>query len=104
MPSRGSTISLSERTSGSSFYMSHVYILRLKNLRYYVGSCRDLDKRLTQHSHGQVKSTKISLPVTLVYAKEYATYSEAATEERRIKNWHKRSSIENLIKHSGSIV
>lgn len=78
--------------------MSFIYILELSNGRYYVGSCRDLKKRLLNHKQGQVKSTKYKLPFKLKYAKEYLIYPEARSEELRIKSWKKRKSIENLCK------
>ena len=78
--------------------MSYVYILRLKNNSYYTGACRNITKRLSDHLNKRVSSTKSKLPFTLIYLKEYNTYSAALTEEYRIKSWKKRKSIENLVK------
>lgn len=79
--------------------MAYTYILRLSNLSYYVGSCRDLKIRIEQHKKGYVKSTRKKRPIKLMYAKFFKTYSSATIEEFRIKRWKKRKSIENLIKY-----
>lgn len=79
--------------------MAYTYILRMCDDSYYVGSCRNLKSRIDQHSHGYVRSTKSKLPLEVMYAREYPEYSVAAKEERRIKAWKKRKSIENLIKY-----
>ena len=65
---------------------------------YYIGSCKDIIKRLNNHKNRQVFSTKHKLPFTIVYVKEFIAYKEARKEEIRIKNWKKRKSIENLCK------
>ncbi len=76
--------------------MAFVYILKLRNNGYYVGSCRDIQKRLSNHRQGQVNSTKYKLPFIVKYIKETENYLEARKFELRIKSWKKRSSIENL--------
>lgn len=91
-------------TSGSIkiVVMPYLYILKLRDLSYYVGSCRDINKRLSNHHHGQVISTKGKLPFTVMLIKEFKTYPEARKEEMRVKKWKSRSSIENLIKFDKS--
>lgn len=79
--------------------MAYVYILKLKDGKYYVGSCRNLKRRIKQHTNGEVRSTKFNLPFMLVYAKEYTDYPKALVGEFRIKLWKKRKSIENLYKN-----
>ncbi len=78
--------------------MAFVYILKLSDGSYYIGSCRIIIKRLNNHKNKQVFSTKHKLPFTVIYVKEFKTYKEARKEEIRIKNWKKRKSIENLCK------
>ncbi|MCX6757823.1 MAG: GIY-YIG nuclease family protein [Candidatus Nomurabacteria bacterium] len=80
--------------------MFYIYILNsIKNGRYYVGSCEDINIRLTRHNKGLVKSTKFYIPWKIVYTEEYKTLSEARKREYQIKSWKKRSEIEKLIKH-----
>ena len=76
--------------------MAYVYILKLSNGSYYIGSCRDIEKRLRDHSNKQVKSTKYKLPFSVMYIKKFLAYHDVRKEELRIKSWKKRKSIENL--------
>ena len=77
--------------------MYNLYILKLNNGSYYIGSTEDLDKRIDLHQKGRVKSTKGSLPVELVYSEEYNTRSEAQKREYQVKKWKSRRAIERLI-------
>ncbi|MCX6758057.1 MAG: GIY-YIG nuclease family protein [Candidatus Nomurabacteria bacterium] len=80
--------------------MFYIYILNsIKNGRYYIGSCEDINIRLSRHNKGLVKSTKFYLPWKIVYTEEYKTLSEARKREFQIKSWKKRSEVEKLIKH-----
>ena len=66
--------------------MSFVYILRsLKDAGLYVGTTDDINKRLTKHNKGQVKSTKHRRPFALVFSKEFPTLSEARKYEWMLK-------------------
>ncbi len=80
------------------YIMGYLYVLKLNNGSYYIGSCRDITKRLLNHKHKQVFSTKHKLPFVVMYVKIFTTYSEARKEELRTKRWKKRKSIENLCK------
>lgn len=85
--------------------MPFVYILKMVNGSYYIGSCNDFEKRLDRHRKGLVRSTKHKLPFELIYLKECGEYKLAYNEEMRIKSWKKRKSIENLIEYdSGNMV
>jgi len=80
--------------------MFYFYILHsIKNGRYYIGSCQDLEQRIKRHNSGLVKSTKGYLPWELVYNEEFKTLSEARKRESQVKGWKKRLAIERLIKH-----
>ncbi|MGD8307718.1 MAG: GIY-YIG nuclease family protein, partial [Ignavibacteria bacterium] len=58
--------------------MFFVYILQSKKFnRYYIGHSAALDKRLSEHNRGKVRSTKPYLPWEIVYFEEYPTKSEA---------------------------
>lgn len=78
--------------------MGYLYILKLSDRSYYIGSCRDIVKRIVNHKHKQVFSTKRKLPFVVIYVKKFVTYTEARKEELRIKRWKKRKSVENLCK------
>lgn len=82
--------------------MGYLYILKLNDGSYYTGSCRDIVKRLINHKHKQVISTKHKLPFVVMYIKMFDTYTGARKEELRTKRWKKRKSIENLCKFDES--
>ena len=82
------------------FEMFITYILQsVLTDSYYVGSCRDLDKRVDLHNRGMVKSTKYRVPWKVVYIEKFSDLKRARARELQIKSWKKRIMIENLIKH-----
>jgi putative endonuclease len=49
-----------------------MYILECADGSYYVGSTRDLERRISEHQRGSgAKYTSNRLPVKLVYGEEY---------------------------------
>ena len=71
--------------------MPHMYILRCRDNSYYVGSTRNLELRLEQHSLGAVPSyTSSRLPVTLVHAEEYDRIDEAYAREKQVQGWNRK--------------
>ena len=67
--------------------MFYVYILECSDTTLYVGSTKDIKKRL--HEHNNLKSgahyTKIRRPVVLRYQEEYLTYSQVRAREGELK-------------------
>lgn len=81
--------------------MFYTYILNSSlNNSYYIGSCGNIERRLSAHNSGEVKSTKRYMPWKIVYLEKYKSLSEAVKRERQIKSWKKRSAIENLISNT----
>src|SRR3989344_2275714 len=77
--------------------MYYIYIIRsLKNNRYYIGSCKNVQARLEQHNRGESMSTKPYRPWLFVYSENFDTLSEARKREFQIKSWKKSSKIEKL--------
>ena len=66
--------------------MAWVYILECADGKYYVGSTRDLDNRLRQHSSAQVGFTAHRQPVRLAWSVELSL-DDAYAIERRIHGW-----------------
>ena len=66
--------------------MAWVYLLECADSLFYVGSTRDLDKRLQQHSSAQVGFTSRRRPVKLMWAAELEL-QDAYAIERRIHGW-----------------
>jgi putative endonuclease len=63
-----------------------VYLLSCADGSFYCGWSTDPERRLRQHQAGSAsRYTRTLLPVELVYAREFATRSEAMREEVRIK-------------------
>ncbi|MBT2500693.1 GIY-YIG nuclease family protein [Agromyces sp. ISL-38] len=68
--------------------MPFMYILECADGSYYVGSRRNLEHRLEQHSIAAVHSyTSSRLPVKLVYAEEFAYIHDAYSREKQVQGW-----------------
>ena len=75
-----------------------VYILQsLKNSRYYIGSTDDMNRRLTQHNKGYVKSTENMRPWKLKAFVKKETLQEARKAELRLKRYKSRVILEKVI-------
>ena len=97
----GSVVHLVERLicPDYNFKMFIVYVLRSRNdEHYYIGSCKDIGKRLLSHNSLGVKSTKRYAPWDVVHTEYFATIREARVRELKIKSWKKRAKLEALIK------
>jgi len=82
--------------------MYYVYILKsINGNHYYIGHTYDLDKRLTEHNSGLVKSTKKYLPWEIIYTEPYETKSEAYRRELQIKSYKGGTAFKKLIDVSG---
>ncbi|KKP93790.1 MAG: Excinuclease abc c subunit domain protein [Parcubacteria group bacterium GW2011_GWA1_36_12] len=78
--------------------MFYTYILKSeKNNSFYIGSCEDLEIRISLHNKGLVKSTKRYIPWEIVHKEEYRLLKDAKERELQIKSWKKRRAIEGLI-------
>jgi putative endonuclease len=79
--------------------MLTTYILKsVKDLRFYYGSCENIQIRLTMHNQGKVRSTKSRIPFIVVYKEEFNTRSEAQKREYYFKSidgyiWLKQKNI-----------
>jgi len=78
--------------------MPYVYMLRCADDSYYVGSTRDLDRRVGEHSIGMGAAyTRTRLPVELVWSAHYDNVGDAFFWEKRIQGWA-RAKREALIR------
>ena len=79
------------RSSLFSFdtYMSYsVYILRMKNDRYYVGVTNDLERRETEHGvKSATRTTKIFGCEEILYSEIHPDRSSAHKREQQHKRW-----------------
>ena len=77
--------------------MAFTYILKCADQSYYVGSCVNLDLRMTQHYAGQgSKYTSKRMPVELVFAGEFDRIADAYAFEKQVQGWS-RAKREALI-------
>ena len=71
--------------------MAFVYILLCSDGSYYVGSTRNLEHRVWQHSTGQSSTyTSTRLPIQLVFAQEYDNVGDAYAREKQIQGWSRK--------------
>jgi putative endonuclease len=75
-----------------------VYVLRSeKTGRRYIGSCLDLDDRLSRHNAGQSKATKHGVPWRLVHSEECMTRSDAIRREHYFKTGAGRDELDRIL-------
>ena len=78
--------------------VAYVYILRCSDDSYYVGSTRDVERRLWEHQVGLGAAyTRRRRPVELACVLEFGHVGEAFAWEKRIQNWS-RAKREALIR------
>lgn len=71
--------------------MAWMYILECGDGSYYVGSTKDLERRLFQHQEGKgAKYTLGRQPVKLVYCEEYERVADAFYREKQVQGWTRR--------------
>ena len=65
-----------------------MYILECADGSYYVGSTRNLERRVWEHETGVVPGyTSRRRPVRLVYHEAYESVSEAYGREKEVQGW-----------------
>ena len=68
--------------------MPYMYILECNDRSLYVGSTRNLDERLWQHSQGEGSEyTRRRLPVRLLYHEYYDRIADAFSREKQVQGW-----------------
>lgn len=66
--------------------MFYVYLLKSqKNNDIYVGFSSDLRQRVSKHNSGEVRSTKVNRPWTLIYYEAYLNELDARRRELNLK-------------------
>jgi putative endonuclease len=65
--------------------MYTVYILHsVKDNKRYIGFTDNLERRLTEHNSGKVKSTKHRKPLQLIYSEQFEDKTDALNRENFI--------------------
>ena len=77
--------------------MWKVYVLESqKQKRFYIGMCRDMERRLKEHNSGKTKSTKGFRPWHILFIEDYNTRDEARTRELYLKSGIGREYIKTI--------
>jgi putative endonuclease len=70
------------------------YMLHCADRSFYVGHTDDIEHRMAQHRHGEIKGyTCTRLPGTLVWSQEFTSRYEALQAERQIKGWSRAKKL-----------
>lgn len=78
--------------------MVYVYVLQSqRDNGYYIGICKDIEKRLEKHNRGGVRSTKNRKPFKLIYSEELDTYLSARAREKEIKSYKSGNKFKELV-------
>lgn len=81
--------------------MYYVYVLLSQSTHdLYKGSCADLKKRYAQHNSGLVKSTKSSVPWSLIYFEGFTNKTDALKEELFLKSGKGRTRLKYLLENT----
>ena len=68
--------------------MASMYVLRCRDSSFYVGSTRNLDRRLAEHAAGiGAEYTKRRLPVMLVFQQRFDRIDDAYFAEKQVQGW-----------------
>ena len=78
--------------------MWYTYVLQNKNSRWYIGSTRDLRKRILRHNSGQNKSTRAGVPWKLIYCEIGLNKDDARAREKYLKSGMGRRYLKNRLK------
>jgi putative endonuclease len=64
------------------------YILRLRSGTPYPKATKSIEERYKAHLEGKAcRTTKLDLPVALLYSEEFPIFAEARRREAQIKRW-----------------
>jgi len=75
------------------------YILfSLKDRKLYIGSTKDLDKRVKRHNNGEVISTRFRRPLKLIFYEVFLTLDEAKSRETYLKSGAGRKNLYQMLK------
>lgn len=79
--------------------MWYVYVLLSQKRQYwYIGSTKDLRKRILRHNTGKNKSTRYGMPWKLIYYEAGLDKEDARMRERYLKSGMGRRYLKNRLK------
>ncbi len=71
----------------------YIYILECSDGRWYTGYTKDLENRLSEHQNGKVQSTKLRLPVKIIYFEGCRNQQDATHREKYLKTTYGKRYI-----------
>jgi putative endonuclease len=78
-----------------------VYVLECKGGKLYTGITNDLDRRFEKHASGKgAIYTRLNPPIRMLACQAYASKSEAAKYEYRLKQWSRARKLEWVSAHA----
>jgi putative endonuclease len=78
-------------------FMYFVYIIQSrKNKRFYIGSTKNIKKRLEAHELGYTQSLKNKGPFDLIHTEEVPTKTNAIKREHQIKSYKGGNAFKKL--------
>ena len=79
----------------------YVYILlSLQDNKFYTGFTINLKQRLQQHARGEVRSTKLRLPIKLIHYEYFINKDDAKAREVFLKSGFGRQQLKLAIKRT----
>ena len=79
--------------------MFYCYIL-FDNLRFYIGSTKDLKRRIIEHKYGKVKSTKYRKELKLIFYEAFLSEKDAKRREKYFKTTKGKKSLKLILRES----
>ncbi|MBI2966952.1 MAG: GIY-YIG nuclease family protein [Bacteroidetes bacterium] len=74
--------------------MIYLYVIKSNvNGHLYVGICKDLAKRMREHSHGKNRYTKGLRPWKLVLTEKYQDWKTARKKEKYYKSGYGKENL-----------
>ena len=77
-----------------------VYVLlSQKDGMFYTGYTKNLVNRMEEHTHGKVPSTRLRLPVILIYWEGCLNQQDATRREKYLKSGNGKIYLKNRLKN-----
>lgn len=81
--------------------MYYVYILQsIKDKQLYIGCTKDLQKRVREHNSGDVRATKVRLPLNVIHYEAFVDKSDAFAREQWLKTGWGRNQLQKMLSNS----